>query len=122
MGPKRDWKDARAKVDAEGECRICKIQRGLQAAHVSRRSFDAPKKPGNKTLWVNPDSIIPLCPRCHTAYDHHELSILGHLTHAEQVKALEDMNTIEAVRRRTDPLDYTRTMEDARRQNLLEAA
>jgi len=121
MGPKRDWKDARAKVEDEGRCRICHIERGLQAAHVTRREFDRPK-PGQKTRWVNPDSIIALCPVCHAAYDRHELSILAHLTHAEQVKALEDMNTIEAVRRRTDPLDYTRTMEAARRDSLLEAA
>lgn len=121
LGPKRDWKDAVAKVESEGRCRVCHIERGLQCAHVTRRSFDSPK-PGRKTLWVNPDSIVPLCQVCHSEYDRHELSILAHLTHAEQVKALEDMNTIEAVRRRTDPLDYTRTMEEARRQNLLEAA
>lgn len=121
MGPKRDWSDAREKVEDEGKCRACGITRGLQAAHISRRSFDSPK-PGRKTLWVNPDSIVPLCPPCHTAYDHLELSILRWLTHAEQMKALEDMGTIEAVRKRTDPLDYTRTIEQARRDSLLEAA
>lgn len=121
MGPKRIWKDARAKVEAEGRCRVCHITRGLQAAHITRREFDRPK-PGQKTRWVDPDSIVPLCPPCHRSYDAHELSILAHLTHAEQVRALEDMNTIEAVRKRTDPLDYTRTMEAARRESLLEAA
>lgn len=120
MGPRRDWSDAREKVEDEGRCRVCHIERGLQAAHVTRRSFDQPR-PGRKTLWVNPDSIIPLCPPCHTAYDHHEISILAHLTHAEQVKALEDMGTIEAVRKRTDPLDYVRTIDEARREALLEA-
>lgn len=120
--PKRDWSDARAKVEAEGRCRLCHIERGLQAAHVTRREFDAPKTAGSKTRWVDPDSVVPLCPPCHSAYDRHELSILAHLTHAEQARALRDMGTIEAVRRRTDPLDYTRTMEDARRQSLLEAA
>lgn len=121
MGPKRIWKDARAKVEAEGRCRICHIERGLQAAHVTRREFDAPK-PGQKTRWVNPDSIVPLCPVCHSSYDRHELSILAHLTHAEQRKALEDMGTIEAVRRRTDPLDYARPIQAAREAALLEAA
>jgi hypothetical protein len=121
MGPRRDWSDAREKVEAEGRCRVCGITRGLQAAHITRRSFDAPK-PGRKTLWVNPDSILPLCPRCHSEYDSHEISILGKLTHPEQLKALGDMGTIEAVRRRTDPLDYTRVIEQARRDSLLEAA
>lgn len=62
MGPKRDWKDAREKVEEEGRCRVCHIERGLQAAHVTRREFDKPK-PGQKTRWVNPDSIIPMCPK-----------------------------------------------------------
>ena len=121
MGPRRDWTDAREKVEEEGRCRMCGITRGLQAAHITRRSFDAPG-PGRKTLWVNPDSVVPLCPPCHASYDAHELSILGRLTHVEQRKALEDMGTIEAVRRRTDPLDYVRTIERARRDALLEAA
>ena len=113
--PVRDWKDARAKIDAEGQCRLCGITRGLQCAHIVGRKFDRPQ-PGKKTLWVNPDSVLALCPPCHGAYDRHEVSILHRLSEAEQWKALEDLRTIEAVRIRTDPEDYVRTIQDARRE------
>lgn len=87
-GPTRDWTDARAKVDAEGQCRNCgrKPDRDhpLEAAHVSGREFDdwAPCKTCNgsgrnlaksgpcrfckgsgasSTRYVHPDDVVPLC-------------------------------------------------------------
>ena len=119
MGPRRDWRDARNKVEDEGRCRLCHIARGLEAAHVLGRRFDRPKL-GQKTLWVNPDSVVPLCRACHSEYDAHEVSILPRLTRAEQLQALKDAGTIEAVRRRTDPLDFARPIERARREGFLE--
>ena len=105
MGPKRIWDDAIAKRDLEGACRICGIQRGLQAAHVTGRKHDKPR-PGQKTLYVHPDSIVPLCEVCHGEYDHHEIDLLPHVFLAEQVRAVEDMGGIELARKRLAPSAY----------------
>ena len=89
MAKRRDWTEARAKVDdAEGRCRVCKSNRdGLDAAHVIPRSL-APVE--NQSA----ESIVPLCRRCHTAYDCHELDLLPYLTLDESVKAVEVAGTI----------------------------
>jgi hypothetical protein len=105
MGPKRDWSDAIEKRDAEGCCRVCGIQRGMEAAHVTGRKHDKPKE-GRKTLWVNPDSIVPLCPPCHEDYDAHQLDLLKYTFKAEQVKAVEDLGSIELARQRLCPSEY----------------
>ena len=101
----RDWKDARAKVEAEGLCRRCGANRGIQAAHISARRHDQPAKPGQKTLWVNPDSVVPLCPADHELYDSHRIDILPYLTRAEQVQVVKDLG-LENARIRTAPLAY----------------
>lgn len=106
MGPRRDWKDARAKVDAEGVCRVCGTGVGLQAAHTALRGHDKPKKPGGKTLWVNPRGICPLCPDDHAAFDAHRLDLLGYLTADEQVYVVEAMFGIENARIRLAPSAY----------------
>lgn len=107
MGPKRIWTDARAKVEEAGCCRVCGIQRGLVAAHVTGRKFDKPKE-GQKTRYVHPDSIVALCPPCHEDYDAHNLDLLPHLFTAEQVKAVQDYGSIELARKRLCPSAYTR--------------
>jgi hypothetical protein len=96
---KRDWADARAKVDAEGSCRRCPTAFGVEAAHVIYRAHDVGS-------WVNPDSIVPLCgpatssQTCHGLYDAHRLDLLPYLTLAEQVQAVQDAGGIESARRR----------------------
>ena len=109
---KRDWKDARRKVDSEGMCRVCGRSCELEAAHITGRVYDQPK-PGQKTRWVNPDSIVPLCGQfspewsCHTLYDSKQLDLLGHLTPQEEAKAVLDLGSIESARRRLCPSAYS---------------
>lgn len=111
--PKRDWSDGRQKVEDEGQCRVCGINRGLQAAHTLGRKHDLPKRPGQKTLWVNPDGIVPLCQICHTAYDHHELDLLPYLTGSEELYAVANAG-LEQARIRLAPSDYARNIVAAR--------
>lgn len=109
MGPRRDWKDARAKVEAEGVCRNCGSP-NVETAHVTGRAYDKPKTPGSKTLYVHPDSVIALCGRfgndCHGAFDRHELDVLSLLDSPEQLKAVEDLGSIESARIRLCPSAY----------------
>jgi hypothetical protein len=103
---RRDWTDARSKVDHEGRCRVCKRRGRLEAAHVIGRANDR-RKPcrvcngaGKLTtghgwgslgpcdacngaghelegvLYVHPDSIVPLCSVCHSRYDGSALPLL----------------------------------------------
>lgn len=110
--PRRDWSDARRKVEEEQVCRACGSNTDVQAAHIIGRSSDQPK-PGyaSPALWVNPDSIIPLCGdfsplKCHSAFDAHALDVLEFLTPAEQVQAVRDAGGIESARRKTAPSLY----------------
>lgn len=112
-GPNRDWKDAVAKCEEEGRCRQCGIERGLQVAHTIGRKFDQPRE-GRKTLYVDPDAVIPLCVHCHQSFDAGEEGVLEVLTPAEQLYAVKALGTIEAARRRLDPLDYRRDIQQAR--------
>lgn len=84
--PRRDWTEARAKVDYEGRCRVCgRSDVKLDAAHIIPRSMVPPDCGGE-----HPDNIVPLCAeRCHPAYDRGELDLLGALSIAEQVKAVD---------------------------------
>ena len=120
---RRDWSDARQKVDDAPGCRRCRRSDvRLEAAHVLGRIYDRPRVEGSttKVLYVHPDSVIPLCPDCHRAYDAHEVGILERLEPAEQVRAVQDAGSIESARRRLDPLDYTPTMLTAREQVIYE--
>lgn len=94
MAPKRrDWKLARAKVDAEGECRVCNRGDGLEAAHVIGRVHD----PADGK--VRPVDVIPLCGACHRNYDGRNLDLLPYLTHDEQAAAVGHLGIIGALRR-----------------------
>lgn len=86
------------------------------------RRFDRPRKPGGKTLWVNPLDIVPLCgpatdsQSCHGCYDRGEIDLLDRLDLDRQVRAVRLAGSIENARRRLAPLDYGRTIEAARRE------
>lgn len=90
---KRDWTQARAKVDREAACRVCGANQGIQAAHIIPRSRVGP---GAGEVAEN---ICPLCQDCHTAYDSHSLDLLPYLTREEQGTAAFLVGLAEAVRR-----------------------
>jgi hypothetical protein len=85
---RRDWSDARAKVSKEGRCRLCghipASESLLEAAHLVGCKYDpvmaGPR--GGKYLYVEPDSIVPLCGpfthgNCHMRFDKREVSLIG---------------------------------------------
>lgn len=121
MNPRRDWSDARQKIEKEAVCRRCLRPEGsgrkLEAAHIIGRRHDEPRVEGStaKVLYVHPDSVIPLCRDCHTAYDAHRIGILPFLTREEQARAVLDAGSIESARRRLDPQDYNPVIQAARR-------
>lgn len=99
---KRDWADARAKVEEEGECRVCGSSEHLEAAHIMGRKHDEPK---GSVLYVRPERIVPLCGtfsknECHAAFDAHRLELLIHLTCAEQARAVIDAGSITLAMKR----------------------
>jgi hypothetical protein len=61
------------------------------------------------TLYVHPDSVIPLGSGHHKLYDAHSVDVLPVLTLEEQVRAVEDAGGIELARQRTCPSQYPRT-------------
>ena len=94
---RRDWKAARAKVDAEGnKCRVCWYS-PAEAAHVIGRAHD--ERRGN-TIVVNPDSIVPLCRDHHARYDAHEFDLLPFLFVEEQAQAVTEASGIVSALRR----------------------
>lgn len=101
--PKRDWSDCQEK--RESGCRICGVW-GVELAHTIGRAHDKPKTPGSKTRYVHPDSVVPLCPKHHRAYDAHQLDLLPFLTLGEAVKATEQAGGIELARKRLAPSAY----------------
>jgi hypothetical protein len=112
--PKRDWSDARAKVEEEGCCRVCGSGTNVEAAHITGRKHDEPLL-GSQTLYVHPNRIVPLCGDyigdewrhgCHGRYDAHELDLLSYLTTAEQAQAVQDAGSIESARARLCPSAY----------------
>lgn len=103
----RSWGDALVKVHREGRCRYCGYMGDLDAAHIIGRKHDAvitgPR--GGQTLYVHPDSIVPLCGAfspnfCHQKYDQETLDLLPHLHLHEQIRAVEDAGGIESARKR----------------------
>jgi hypothetical protein len=122
--PKRDWTDARAKVEHEHCCRICKKSeasgRPLEAAHVLGREHDQPKVSRTtgeilKELYVDPNRIIPACgpfpAGCHGDVDHRRINILQFLTLDEQIQAVKDAGGIEAARIRLEPVTHREEVE-----------
>jgi hypothetical protein len=137
MNPRRDWSDARRKIEDEGRCRLCSATGvKIDAAHVLGRRYDRPRVEGSSTkvLYVHPDSVVGLCSDtvvessvgpdgvsenrvrrgCHSRYDAGEVSILAVLTVDEQVRAVQDAGGIELARRRIDAPDYSNEIRAAR--------
>ena len=99
--PRRDWREARAKVEAEVRCRVCKgSPPHIEAAHVIGREHDEPLSAETKVLWVDPERIVPLCGICHGHYDAHALDLLPYLTLDEQLQAVRDAGGIALALRR----------------------
>lgn len=97
MPLRRDFQFARAKVDAEGACRLHgegSCQGPLAAAHVVERSRD-------DDLIVDPMDIVPLCTLHHQLYDARRVSILHVLTLEEQAAAVRKLGIYRALRRVT---------------------
>lgn len=100
----RDWRDARAKVEREGCCRVCGARATavkIEAAHTIGREHDA--KHGSKpdALWVDPADVVPLCRDHHGLYDARRLDLLPHLTSAEQAAAVRHVGLVSAYQRLT---------------------
>jgi hypothetical protein len=95
---RRDWKEARQKVEREGfRCRVCRSSFQVEAAHVIPRSL----APGVGTN-MSADNIVPLCgDLCHPAYDQHRLDLLPYLTLPEQLAAVQQAGGIALAYRRT---------------------
>lgn len=96
---KRDWTQARRKVDLEVCCRVCGSVQRVEACHVVGRKHD-------KDGFVNPDSIVPLCgpattsSTCHGRYDSGWLDLAPFLTAEEGAQAVLDAGSLWlAVRR-----------------------
>jgi hypothetical protein len=93
---RRDWAEARLKVDREGRCRVCKAPGKVEAAHTIGRKYDP------KDGKVRAVDIIPLCASCHRGphgYDARRLSILEYLTYEEQAAAVEHVGILRALKR-----------------------
>lgn len=103
--PKRDWILARAKVDHEGVCRVCRTSHRIEAAHVIGREHDRDaglnygRDAAGGKLLVNPDRIVPLCgpatdlSTCHGKYDAHRLDLLPYLHVTEVLQAVADCSS-----------------------------
>lgn len=109
---KRDWSKAFAKLETEGRCRACGDSSFLDMAHLAPRRFDAkvigPR--GGKTLYVDPNNIIPLCGswstnNCHSRFDAHELDLSTYLTEEEKQHCIEVLGKGRAMRRITGDRD-----------------
>jgi 5-methylcytosine-specific restriction endonuclease McrA len=100
---RRNWKEARQKVEREGfRCRVCRSSFQVEAAHVIPRSL----APGVGTN-MSADNIVPLCRECHVEYDQHRLDLLPALTLPEQVAAVRQAGGIAlAYRRTTNTRDF----------------
>lgn len=111
--PRRDWTEAKAKMEREGICRHAwdgECEGKLEAAHIVGRecdrfvalfsiemeTLDPSTRPETQySEWsVERDRIVPLCTKHHRMYDAHELDILPTLTTEEQVQAVADAGSI----------------------------
>jgi len=107
----RSWREGREKAEDEG-CRLAKTMPGhvcegpLETAHIIDRSLGG---------GMEPDHVLGLCRKAHSAYDAHELDLLGHLTREEEVAAVQAIG-LESARIRICPSDYTPFLASCRRE------
>ena len=94
---RRDWTEARAKVDDEAQCRACGMGGRLEAAHLWPRSMGGTQ---------DPDGIVPLCPRCHVDFDAHKLNVGHVLSTVEQAELVRQAGSIARAYRRAFPTNY----------------
>lgn len=95
--PRRNWQEARAKVEREGRCRLHltgECLGPLAAAHVVGRAADEER-------IVYAGDIIPLCTHHHGLYDARKLSVLEYLTYEEQARAVMKLGIVRAAKRLT---------------------
>jgi hypothetical protein len=88
---------ARAKVEAEGRCRLAHsppCDGPLEAAHVVERRYD-------QTYTVPALNVIPLCTLHHARYDARRVGILEVLSYEEQAAAVAKLGITRALRRLT---------------------
>lgn len=90
----------RAKVEREGQCRVCGAPAAVcDAAHL----WDRGTAGGD---FNEPDLIVPLCSTikggggCHDDYDAHRLDLRGYVTIDEAVAAVRAAGSIERARNR----------------------
>lgn len=97
----RFWDGALEKVRREGLCRVCGSQLFLQCAHVVGRKHDprVELESGEVAIFVDPLDVVPLCETCHRDYDARRLSLLEHLSYAEQAAAVEHLGIVRALHR-----------------------
>lgn len=99
MSASRDWTEPRAKVEAEGMCRVCWAP-DPDAAHIIPRSRVTPG------IGEDPRNICPLCRQHHRAYDRQngnepQLDLLPYLTNEEQGYAVSLVGLFNALHRIT---------------------
>lgn len=118
MAPvKRNWSDAESK---RGPCRNCGKRTRIELDHHCGRKHDKPepRKDGDgltKTLWVDPDAVIPLCSDCHRLATAKQLDRLPLLTVGEQLYAVRALGGIELARVYLAPSAYGRQHDLFRR-------
>lgn len=106
----RKWSDE-AQAKREEGCRVCGAFT-VELAHVTGRIHDRPRMPGSQTVWVEPESVVPLCPTHHAAHDAHRLDLLPYLRQPEEIRAIEDLGSIGLALKRICP-DQTLQQERA---------
>jgi hypothetical protein len=104
MTLRRDWVDAREKIDGQ-PCRVCGQTWGVEAAHIAQRKHDKRER-GATVVRVEPAGVVPLCgpattsSTCHGQFDAGTLDLLPYLSLDEQLEAVRALGGIEAARRR----------------------
>ena len=102
---KRDWRKARAKLESESVCRVCRrIPSGslgdrLEAAHVIARRNDSTE--------VDPLDIVGLCTADHLAYDGRQLDLLPFLYPDEQARGCLQAGGAISFLKRVSPMGGT---------------
>ncbi len=86
----------------EQTCVVCG-EWPVELAHVTGRIHDRPRKAGSQTVYVEPESVVPLCPPHHKEYDAHQLDLVQHLETPEQIRAVQDLGGLVSALRRTAP-------------------
>ena len=87
--------EQRRKVDGVA-CLVCRRSDGIDPAHLASRS---------RGRCDHPDCVVPLCRRCHRAFDDGRLDLLPHLDprhRSELAHALSHLGLIALLERLTD--------------------